>query len=153
MSEVSTTASGAGTKSPVKTVLLWLVILGAAVIMWQVFTVDSVRLEISYNQFQELIAEGQVADVTFRDRRILGILKEPVDARADFELVLPFEPDAAFVEELMASGVIVHGEQLEDSPLLAVFLTWGPVLVIVGLWIYFMRIYTRREGGSESQDV
>ncbi len=45
---------------------------------------------------------------------------------------------------LMESGIDVYGERDRESPLLAIFLTWGPVLLIVGLWIFFMRAVRAR---------
>ncbi len=60
-------------------------------------------------------------------------------------LIAWFRSRLSRAKELVAAGVLVHGEQLEDSPLMVIFLTWGPVFLIVVLWVYFMRIYARRE--------
>ncbi len=138
-------------KSRVKTLILWLLIFGAVVILWQISTAHPPELEISYNRFQELVGEGQVRQVTIRDRLVAGVLLESIDLRMDFRLVLPFDPDAAFVAELIGSGVTVYGDQMEDSPMLAIFLTWGPVLLIVALWVYFMKRYARRQ--NEMRDT
>ncbi len=44
-----------------------------------------------------------------------------------------------------------NGDQVEDSPLLAIFLTWGPVLLIVALWLYFMRKFARQQSSSTGE--
>ncbi len=46
------------------------------------------------------------------------------------------------------ADVAITAEKPKDSPLLAIFLTWGPVLLIVGLWIFFMRQF--QAGGNKA---
>ncbi len=139
-----TEPTGKAGGSTLRVVILWLAIFGFAAMIWLSITDPSHQREISYNELREMVGGNEIESVTLRDRRIYGVFKQPIDGEIDFELVLPFQPDAAFVDELAEAGITVYGDQLEDSPMLAIFLTWGPVLLIVGLWVFFMRRFARQ---------
>jgi cell division protease FtsH len=128
----------------VKSLLFWILIVVVVVVLWRSISASDVRdREISFNEFTTLVEAGDVQRIMIRERRVIGELRSPRDGSLEIRLVLPFEPDAEYAAGLLAAGVILYGSQPEEDPLLALLFTWGPILVIIGLWIYFMRRFSK----------
>ncbi len=129
--------------STVRSLIFWIVVFGLVVLLWQSFQGGAGRLpELSFTEFLTAVEEGRVERVTLRGDEIRGILNDGTDFRT-------FAPDyPGLVDKLTEAGVIIQAKPPRENPLFAVFLTWGPVLLIVGLWIFFMRRF--RSGGRNA---
>ena len=109
--------------------------------------------ELSFSQFLVEVENGSIEEVTLRNGELSGRFKgsvetddSPLSAKDDFVVQYPESFDMA--EELRAHEVSIKVENKKDSPMLAIFLTWGPVLLIVALWIFFMRQF--QSGGNKA---
>lgn len=127
----------------VKNLFLWLII---AIVLVSVFSNfgprHSTADKISYSQFLKEVDQGQVNSVTIEDNKVIkGVTK----ANHRFVTYLPLHDDA-LLGELIKSKVDVSGqEKQQESFLLHLFVNWFPMLLLIGVWIFFMR---QMQGGG-----
>jgi cell division protease FtsH len=110
----------------------------------------SVELK-SMNEFMDLVKSDAVSEVTIDGRKVEGQFvpgRSHQDGAERFTLFLPSEPEMAFSEQLQSEGIQVKGVPKEDGTLLTILITWAPILLIVGLWIFFMR--QMQTGGNKA---
>jgi len=126
-----------------KNLLLWLVI---AVVLMSVFNNFGNRpvqtRPLEYSQFYAKVTEGSVDKVTIEGRKITGALK----GGETFTTYSPETDNRALVGDLLKNGVLVEGKPPEEqSLLLQIFINWFPMLLLVGVWVFFMR---QMQGGG-----
>lgn len=127
----------------VKNLFLWLII---AIVLVSVFSNfgprNSVAEKVSYSQFLGEVEQGMVNSVTIEDSKIIkGITKN----NKHFVTYMPLQ-DNALLGQLLKSKVDVNGqEKQQESFLLHWFMNWLPMLLLVGLWVFFMR---QMQGGG-----
>ena len=92
--------------------------------------------EISYSEFLAGVESGNVSEVTIAKHRISGVYR---DKGAQFTTIAPEDPN--LVERLNKKGVkITARPPEEDVPsILGVLVNWFPMLLLIGVWIFFMR--------------
>jgi cell division protease FtsH len=127
----------------VKNLLLWLVI---AVVLMSVFNNFGNRpvqtRPLEYSQFYAKVTAGGVDKVTIEGRKIQGVLK----GGETFTTYSPETDNRALVGDLLKNGVMVEGKPPEEqSLLLQIFINWFPMLLLVGVWVFFMR---QMQGGG-----
>ena len=127
----------------VKNLFLWLII---AIVLVSVFSNfgprNSVAEKVSYSQFLKEVEDGTVNSVTIEDNRII---KGMTRNNKHFVTYMPM-PDNALLGQLLKSKVDVSGqEKQQESFLLHWFMNWLPMLLLVGLWVFFMR---QMQGGG-----
>lgn len=127
----------------VKNLFLWLII---AIVLVSVFSNFGPRQssteKVSYSQFLTDIDQGLVKSVTVEDNKIIkGVTKN----NHRFVTYMPV-PDNALLGQLLKSKVDVSGqEKQQESFLLHLFINWFPMLLLIGVWIFFMR---QMQGGG-----
>ncbi len=134
-----------------RTLLLWMVIFVVVILLWNTFQVGkTTQQDLTYSEFNEQLNKGQIAKITLRDQSITGVFKEGgTNAKdAEFKVELPFRPDAEFTDKLIAAKVEVLAELPKENTLLTILVGWAPVLLLVGLWIFFMR--QMQSGGNKA---
>ena len=90
--------------------------------------------EISYSQFMSKVESGDVRAVTISGEVITG---KTADNRA-FQTYAPQDPN--LVNMLRQKGVDIRARPAnQDSLLPSMLLSWFPILLMVGVWIFFMR--------------
>ncbi len=137
--------------STLRTLLLWMVIFVVVILLWNTFQVGkTTRHELTYSEFNEQLNKGQVAKITLREQSITGIFKAGGQYAKDeeFKVELPFRPDAEFTDRLIAAKVEVLAELPKENTMLTILVGWAPVLLLVGLWIFFMR--QMQSGGNKA---
>ncbi len=131
-----------------KNLLLWVVI---ALVLMSVFssfapTTESTS-EIAYSQFLEQVENGQVQQVKIQDKRIEGKL----DSGASFVTFSPESDNKAMIGTLLDNSVEVVGEPPDQGSFLKqILISWFPFLLLIGVWIYFMRKMQGGGGGAMS---
>jgi cell division protease FtsH len=134
--------------STVKTLFLWMAIFGVVILLWNTFQGGkAAQKELTYSDFMASVEQGKVAEVTIRDRQLTGKYKGDALAGQEFKTTL-LTDDPQLVPELRKYNVRIRAEEARENPLIAVLLTWAPVLLIVGLWIFFMR--QMQTGGNKA---
>ncbi|MFT4058827.1 MAG: ATP-dependent zinc metalloprotease FtsH [Legionella sp.] len=127
----------------VKNLFLWLII---AIVLVSVFSNfgprNSVAEKISYSQFLSEVKQGIVNTVTIEDDKIIkGMTKN----NKRFVTYMPMQ-DNALLGELLLNKVEVSGqEKQQESFLLHLFINWFPMLLLIGVWVFFMR---QMQGGG-----
>lgn len=127
----------------VKNILLWAVI---AVILMSVFQNLGKRgagsQNLTYSQFLNHIQGGQVEQVTINRQEIIGRLK----TGEIFKTYSPETDNRALIGDLRENNVEIIAKEPESQSLLAqIFISWFPFLLLIGVWIYFMR---QMQGGG-----
>ena len=97
--------------------------------------------KISFSDFIAATESGNVSEVNINGSNVTGFLN---DGRS-FSTYVPNYPN--LVDKLNESGVKITAEPSERSmhPLLSVLLSWFPMLLLIGVWIFFMR---QMQGGG-----
>jgi cell division protease FtsH len=137
--------------STLKTLFLWMAIFVVVILLWNTFQRSKTSHEdLSFSQFIKDVRGGKVAEVTITGQQDLtGKFKggaQYADGQ-EFKVTLPQNyPD--LVRELEQSNVEIRAEKPRENPLIAVLFTWAPVLLIVALWIFFMR--QMQTGGNKA---
>jgi cell division protease FtsH len=92
--------------------------------------------EISYTEFLSGVDAGNVAEVTIAKHRITGTFR---DKSGNFTTIAPEDP--SLVEKLNKKGVKITARlPEEDVPsILSVLVNWFPMLLLIGVWVFFMR--------------
>jgi cell division protease FtsH len=125
----------------VKNVAIWLVI---ALVLMTVFNQFSTRQAaqkaMEYSQFIEEVKQGRVAKVTIEGRVLKGV-------KSTGERFTTYSPsDPWLVSDLLKNGVIIEAKPEEEPSLLMnIFVSWFPMLLLIGVWIFFMR---QMQGGG-----
>ena len=125
----------------IKNVAIWLVI---ALVLMTVFNQFSARQQqntsVEYSQFIEEVKQGNVAKVTIEGRVLKGVKSNG----AKFTTYSPSDP--WLVSDLLKAGVIIEAKPEEEPSLLMnIFVSWFPMLLLIGVWIFFMR---QMQGGG-----
>ena len=103
----------------------------------------SAQAPITYSDFMSQL--NQVNDVTIQDRTITGHYRE---GAGTFTTYAPDDPK--LVETLAASGVKISAAPPEESmpSLLGILISWFPLLLLSGVWVFFMR--QMQSGGGKA---
>ncbi len=126
-----------------KNLLLWLVI---AIVLMSVFNNFGARQAaappLEYSEFIQKIRQGEVEKVSIQGREIIGKFKND-------EKFTTYSPgDPGLIGDLLENGVIIEAKPKEEpSLLLTIFINWFPLLLLVGVWIFFMRQMQGGVGG------
>jgi len=135
--------------STLKTLFLWMAIFVVVILLWNTFQRSKTsRQELNFTQFMEAVEKGKVAEVTLRGQQLSGKFKDGAEfpEGAEFTTQLPQYPD--LVKDLQKADVIIKAEEPRENPLIGVLFTWAPLLVIVVLWVFFMR--QMQTGGNKA---
>ncbi|MDX2345621.1 MAG: ATP-dependent zinc metalloprotease FtsH [Legionella sp.] len=130
----------------VKNLFLWLIIAIVLVSVFSNFGPRNAATEkISYSHFLKEIDQGGIASVLVEDDRIIrGTTKN----NQHFVTYQPMR-DNALLGELLKNNVAVSGqEKQQESFLLHIFINWFPMLLLIGVWVFFMRQMQGGGGGK-----
>lgn len=95
----------------------------------------------SYTQFMDEAKDGKIKRVDVQGRTLTVT---PVEG-ASYKITAP--GDLWMVEDLRKAGVQVYGQPDEEQSFLAtLFISWFPMLLLIGVWIFFMR---QMQGGGK----
>ncbi len=120
---------------------VWLVIALVLFTVFKQFDTRQVRgADMSYSQFMSEARDGRI-DAVVVDGRTLR-----VRAKDGRNLTVYTPSDIWMVGDLMKYGVQVNAKpEEEQSMLLNIFVSWFPMLLLIGVWVFFMR---QMQGGG-----
>jgi cell division protease FtsH len=120
-----------------KNIALWLLITLVMIFLFNYFnSVDHARgkATLNYSHFIDLVKADKIIKVTLQGDEISG---EMADGKA-FKSYAPSDPD--LVKVLQSKKVEITAKPKDDSPWYTTLLiSWLPMLVLVGVWVFFMR--------------
>ncbi|MEO5377761.1 MAG: ATP-dependent zinc metalloprotease FtsH [Magnetococcus sp. DMHC-6] len=118
-----------------KNLSMWLVIGLLLVMLFNLFNQPNVQNQpITFSDFISQMEQGRVTDVTVQGRNLFGVF---TDGTA-FNTYTPEDPD--LMRMLREKKVNVTARPPEETPiLLTILISWFPMLLLIGVWIFFMR--------------
>ncbi len=131
-------------KDMFKNVFIWLIL---AVILISVFSnfsgIDRNIQQLSYTQFLRQVNTKEIQNVTIADQTIMGT----TTAGQRFTTYMPI-PDPYLLSDLFKHDVDVIGKAPEQESIwLRLLISWFPFLLLIGVWIFFMRGMGGASGG------
>ena len=124
-----------------RNLILWAVISLLMVVLFNMFSQpQNSQTKVSYTKFLELVDKGDIAEVSIQGQKLLA--KEHGGT-----VVNTYAPDdPKLVDRLVGKGIVVNAEPKEDSPwYMTLLVSWFPMLLLIGVWIFFMR---QMQGGG-----
>nr|WP_236663653.1 ATP-dependent zinc metalloprotease FtsH [Aeromonas jandaei] len=125
-----------------KNLILWLVI---AVVLMSVFNSfspsDTSSRQLDYSSFVKEVTQEQIREVRMDGKVINGVKR----TGERFTTIIP-APDPQLLNDMLNHNVKVMGEKPEEPSLLtSIFISWFPMLLLIGVWVFFMR---QMQGGG-----
>ncbi|MCE5180973.1 MAG: ATP-dependent zinc metalloprotease FtsH [Betaproteobacteria bacterium] len=125
-----------------KNIAVWLVI---ALVLMMVFNHfgqrQAIQAPLEYSQFLEEVKQGHIAKVSIEGHVLKGVTAEG----KRFTTYAPSDP--WMVSDLLKNGVVVEAKPEEEpSFLMNLFISWFPMLLLIGVWVFFMR---QMQGGGK----
>ena len=130
-----------------KNIAVWIIIVIFLITIFNLFqnkNDDPRNLNLAYSEFLSLVETNSVEDVSIQGRNISGHLQSG-------EYFSTYSPDdPALIEKLSEKGVKISAAPIESpvSPILGILLNWMPMLLFIGVWIFFMRQMQGGKGGA-----
>lgn len=126
--------------------LVWGLIILLLVALFNMFQGGGAKVpEISYSEFISAVEQGRVARVEKQADVITGTY---ANSGETFRVIYPFVLDNSLVDLTTANNVDLKGILKEDNQLLTTLLSWLPFILLIGVWIFFMRQMQGRSGGG-----
>ena len=131
-----------------RNLLMWGLIVLLTVGLFNLFQnpdrAESQGSQIAFSKFLQEVDDGRVVEVKIQGNNINGILSDG----SKFSTYSPNYP--GLVEKLTERNVNIVASPVEDKmpSLLGVFLSWFPMLLLIGVWIFFMRQMQGGRGGA-----
>jgi cell division protease FtsH len=127
-----------------KSVGIWMVV---ALVLMTVFNQFNARqsstaqAQLDYSQFLDEVKQGHIAKVTIEGRTLKAIT-------TDGKRITSYAPsDLWMVSDLLKNGVKIEAKpEEEQSFLMSIFVSWFPMLLLIGVWVFFMR---QMQGGGK----
>lgn len=130
----------------IKNIVIWLMIaMMLSTVFNQFSTRQTTQTQMEYSQFIDELKQGRIAKVTIKGRTLKG-------TKADGRRFTTYTPsDPWMVSDLLKAGVVIEVKPEEEPSLLMnIFVSWFPMLLLIGVWIFFMR---QMQGGGRGGGV
>jgi len=124
-----------------KNIILWVVIAIVLITVFNNFSPPQVASRpLSYSEFIDSVKNNEVREVVIDGRSIHG----STQSGEKFTTYSPGDP--GLVGDLLDHNVIIQARPAEQQSLLMqIFISWFPMLLLIGVWIFFMR---QMQGGG-----
>jgi cell division protease FtsH len=123
--------------SRVKNLLFWVVVGLFMILLFNVIGGQShpQEEEVIFSEFMALLEKGQIKKVIIKQNNISAILQEEGDRIRTYAVDYP-----DLVKVLRERGVQIEAQPPDEYPWYVTFLgTWGPFILFIGIWLFFMR--------------
>jgi cell division protease FtsH len=124
-----------------KNIILWVIIAFILMTVFKHLSGPNTDSTINYSDFLQEVHNGGVASVDFNGRVITGKKKDG----SAFVTYSPETNNTALIGELQRSGVVFKAEPPDQNIWMQIFISWFPIFLIAGLWIFLMR---QMQGGG-----
>ena len=130
-----------------KNLLMWIVIVFLVLGLFNLFQNPKniqAQNKISFSNFMEEVDNGRVVDVEIQGNNIKGTLSDG----KKFSTYSPNDPN--LVSKLSEKGVSISASPAEEKmpSLFGILLSWFPMLLLIAVWIFFMRQMQGGKGGA-----
>jgi cell division protease FtsH len=127
-----------------KNLILWLVIAVVLMSVFQSFSPNTTEdQQMDYTRFIQDVRQGQIRDASV-DRN--GVITGEKRSGEAYKTVIPGGYDRDLINDLVKQGVRAEGKLPEETSFLTtIFVSWFPMILLIGVWIFFMR---QMQGGG-----
>jgi cell division protease FtsH len=122
-----------------KSLIIWVIIgLGLMIVFNKFNDQTENKNNVAYSQFITEVENSQVKSVVIEGgaKSSQWIRGERKDG-SKFATYAPFDPE--LVNDLIKNKVAFSAKPQEESLLMSIFVSWFPMLLLIGVWVYFMR--------------
>ena len=132
----------------IKNLIMWVIIVLLSVGLFNMFQdpnkISAEKNLLPFSNFLSEVDAGRVVEVQIQGNNIAGVLADG----NSFKTYSPNYPE--LVDKLSSKGVSIVATPLEDKmpSLLGILLSWFPMLLLIGVWIFFMRQMQGGKGGA-----
>ena len=118
-----------------KNLALWLVITLMMVMLYNLFSKQHLsETNISYSEFLSMVDDKRISEVVIQGQELLVTDVN----RNRFKVYAPEDND--LVQILREKGVVINAKPPSENPwYMSVLVSWFPMIVLIGVWIFFMR--------------
>jgi len=127
-----------------KNLALWLVITMMMIMLYNLFTQQNIaENNISYTEFLEMVDSERVDEVVIQGQELFVTDSN----RQRFKVFAPQDTD--LIQTLRQKGVVISAKPPTESPwYMSVLVSWFPMIVLIAVWIFFMR--QMQSGGGKA---
>ncbi len=127
-----------------KSIAIWLVVALVLMTVFNQFNThqqQSAQSHLDYSQFLDQVKQGQIAKVVIEGRTLNA-------TTTDGKRISTYAPsDLWMVSDLLKNGVNIEAKpEEEQSFLMNIFVSWFPMILLIGVWVFFMR---QMQGGGK----
>src|SRR5437667_315616 len=125
-----------------KNLALWMVIGLIVILLFTVFqgAQQSGQEQPNFSEFLKAVEQGRVDSVVIRGNLVTYTLKDSASTQRTYIVDYP-----DLIKQLRERGVRIAVKPPDSNPWYAIFLQWVPMLLFIGVWIFFMR---QMQGGG-----
>jgi len=125
-----------------KNIALWSVVALIMIALFNMLSAEgNIEKEIAFSEFWAYLEDAKVGDVTIQENNISGTLK---GSSEKFKTYVP--SDKELIPKLKEKGVKITAKPPEEPSLYMSFLiSWFPIIILIGVWVYLMR---QMQGGG-----
>jgi len=118
-----------------KGIFIWLFVILIILFLFNIYHKPKKQFEnVVFSDFVEAVKSHRVTSVTMQGKNITGLFKDG----GEFKSYAPEDPE--LVKTLRENGVKIQAKPDEDSGMWqSIFVSWFPMLLLIGVWIFFMR--------------
>jgi cell division protease FtsH len=118
-----------------KNIALWLVITLLMIMLYNLFNQQQLPEEkISYTEFLAMVDEERIEGVVIQGQELFVTDIN----RNRFKVFAPHDSD--LIKMLRQKGVAINAKPPSESPwYMSLLVSWLPMIVLIGIWIFFMR--------------
>lgn len=129
-----------------KNISLWLVIILMMVMLYNIFNQQQTgQADIGYSEFLAMVEAGRVSSVVIQGQDLY--VTDSSGGR--FKSFAP--ADGELISFLRTSGVAIKAKPpAESSWFMSIIVSWLPMIVLIGVWIFFMRQMQGGAGGGKA---
>ena len=130
-----------------KNISLWLVIVLMMIMLYNIFNQQQVgqQVDVGYSEFLAMVEDGRIQSVVIQGQDLY--LTDGSGARYK-----SFAPDdGELISYLRSNGVAIKAKPpAENSWFMSIIVSWLPMIVLIGVWIFFMRQMQGGAGGGKA---
>jgi len=118
-----------------KNLVFWAIIIIVMILLFNLFysRPRQSALDKNYSDFISAVENNQVQRVESQGRNITWIDKEG----KNFKTYAPEDPE--MIKLLREKRVVINAKKEEESPLWNILISWFPMILLIGVWLFFMR--------------
>lgn len=127
-----------------KNIALILTVMLVFLLVWQLYNQPKIsQKELIYSDMLSHLEKGQISEVTIQGENVVGKLTDG----NTFKTYAP--KDDQLISQFREKGIKITAKPIEESPwYMAILVSWFPMLLLIGVWIFFMR--QMQSGGGKA---